>query len=51
MMPPAVFDLIEESIHHRIKKEVTSFMNPLEVGLKLAKTLRQLTRAETYKFL
>ena len=34
--PPAVFDLIVELIHHHIKKEVTNFRKPLEVGLKLA---------------
>ena len=45
---PAFFDLIKECIHHRIKKSVTNFRKPLEVGLKLAKTLRHLVTGETY---
>ena len=43
------FDLIEECIHHCIKKEVTYFRKPLQVGLKLAITLRHLATGETYK--
>ena len=47
-MPPAFFDLIKECIHHHIKKSVTNFRKPLEVGLKLAITLRHLVTGETY---
>ena len=43
----AVFDLIEECIHHCIKKEVTNFRKPLQVGLKLAITLRHLATGDT----
>ena len=43
-----LFYLIEECIHHFIKKSVTSFRKPLEVGLKLAITLRHLATGETY---
>ena len=39
-MPPG-FDLIEEHIHHRIKKSETNFRKPLEVGLAIM--LRHLT--------
>ena len=41
-MPPAVFDLIDECIYQHIKKEVTNFRKPLQVGLKLTITLRPL---------
>ena len=47
-MPPALFYLIEERRHHRIKRSVTNFRKPLEVGLKLAITLRHLATGETY---
>ena len=50
-MPAAVFDRIEERIHHRIKKEVTNFRMPLKVGLKLVITLRHLATGEMYKSL
>ena len=50
-MPPALFDLIEEHIHQHIKKSVTNFRKPLEVGLKLAITLRHLATGETYTYL
>ena len=35
-MPPTFFDII--TIHNHIKKSVTNFRNPLEVGLKLTIT-------------
>ena len=38
-MPDAVFDLIQEGIHHLIMKEVTNFRKPLKVGLKVATIL------------
>ena len=41
-------DLIEEPIHHHIKKSVTNFRKPLEVGLKLAITLGHLATGETW---
>ena len=47
-IPAADFDLIQECIHHRIKKEVTNFRKPLEVGLNLAITLRHLATGEIY---
>ena len=37
-LPPAFFDIIEECINNRIKKSVTNFRKPLEVGLKLSIT-------------
>ena len=46
-----LFYLIEECIHHCIKKEVINFRKPLDDGLKLAITLRHLAREETYKSL
>ena len=46
--PPAFVDLIEECIHHHIKKEVTNFRKPLEVGLKKAIPLKHLATGETY---
>ena len=39
---PCLFYFIEEHIHHHIKKSVTNFRKSLEVGLKLAITLRHL---------
>ena len=50
-MPPAVFDLFEEHIHHCIQKEVIIVRKPLEVGLKLEITLRHLATGETNKSL
>ena len=47
-MPPVFFYLMEECIHHCIKKEVISFRKPLELQLKLAITLRHLATGETY---
>ena len=41
-MPPAVVDRIQERISHRIRKEETNWRKPLEVGLKLAATLKHL---------
>ena len=46
--PLSLFNLIEDHIHHRIKKSVTNFRKPSEVGLELAITLRHLATAETY---
>ena len=46
-MPTAFFYLIEECIHHRTKRSVTNFRKPLEVGLKLAITMRHLATRET----
>ena len=40
--------VIEEHILHHIKKEVTNFRKPLEVGLKLAIAMRHLAIGETY---
>ena len=42
------FHLIEEHIHRYIKKSVTNFRKPLEVGPKLAITLGHLASGETY---
>ena len=50
-MPSAVFDLTEECMHHGIKKEVTNFKKPLQVGLRLGITLRHLATGEMYKSL
>ena len=47
-MPPA-FDRIEERIHHCIKKSVTNLRKPLEVGLKLAITLRHIAMKKPEK--
>ena len=41
---PCLFYLIEECIHHRIKKPVTNFWKPL----KLAITLKHMATGETY---
>ena len=49
-IPAAVFDLIQERIHCRIKKEVTNFKKPLEAGLKLAIALRHQAIGEIYTF-
>ena len=46
-MPPAFFYFIEECIHHHIKKSVTNFKKPVEVGLKPAITLRHLATGKT----
>ena len=46
-MLPDIFYLIEEHIHHHIRKSVINFRNYLE-GLKLAITLRHLATGETY---
>ena len=40
--------LIEECIHHCIKKSVTNIRKPLEVGLKLAIMLTHLATGEMY---
>ena len=50
-MPLAVFNHTEKCIHHHIKEEVTKFRKPLEVGLKLAITLRHLATPVTSKSL
>ena len=47
-MPAAFFDPIEDHIHPDIKKSVTNFRKPLEVGMKLSITLRHLATGETY---
>ena len=47
-MEPAFFDLIEERITPHIRKSITNFRLPLEVGLKLAVTLRHLSTGESY---
>ena len=47
-MEPAFFDLIEERITPHLRKSVTNFRKPLEVGLKLAVTLRHLSTGESY---
>ena len=47
-MPPAVFDRIQERISHRLRKEETIWRTPLQVGLKLAATLRHLSTGESY---
>ena len=46
-MPHAFSHLIEECRHHCIKKSVTNFRKALEVGLKLAITLRHLATGVT----
>ena len=46
-MEPAVFDLIEERITPHLRKSSTNFRKPLEVGLKLAVTLRHLFTGES----
>ena len=47
-MQPAFFDLIEETITPHLRKSITNFRKPLEVGLKVAVTLRQLSTGESY---
>ena len=47
-MEPAFFYLIEERITPHLRKSITNFWKPLEVGLKLAVTLRHLSTGETY---
>ena len=47
-IPPAFFYLIEERIFNRLNKSQTNFTKPVEVGLKLAVTLRRLSTGETY---
>ena len=47
-MPPALFDLIEERIYHCLRNSPTNFTKPLEVGLKMAVTLRHLSTGESY---
>ena len=42
-MEPAFFYLIEERITPHLRKRFTNFRKPLEVGLKLAVTLRHLS--------
>ena len=50
-MPPAIFELIEERIYPRLRKSPTNFRKPLEVGLKLAVTLRHLSTGDSYTLL
>ena len=45
---PAFFYLIEERISPSLRKSITNFRKPLEVGLKLAVTLRHLSTGESY---
>ena len=47
-MEPAFFYLIEERISSRLRKSTPNFKKPLEVGLKLAVTLRHLSTGEIY---
>ena len=47
-MKPAFFYLIEERITPNLRKSITNFRKPLEVGLKLAVTLRHLSTGESY---
>ena len=47
-MEPAFFDLIEERITPHLRKSETNFRKPLEVGLKLAVTLRHFATEESY---
>ena len=49
-MEPAFFYLIEERITPppHLRKSITNFRKPLEVGLKLAVTLRDLSTEESY---
>ena len=47
-MEPAFFDLIKERITPCLRKSETHFRKPLEVGLKLAVTLRHLSTGESY---
>ena len=47
-MQPAFLDLIEERITPNLRKSITNFRKPLEVGLKLAVILRHLSTGENY---
>ena len=47
-MEQAFFYLIEERITPHLRKSITNFRKPLEVGLKLAVTLRHLSTGESY---
>ena len=47
-MEPAFFYLIEERITPHLRKSTINFRKPLEVGLKLAVTLRHLSTGESY---
>ena len=47
-MEPAFFYLIEERITPHLRKSITNFRKPLEVGLKLAVTLRHVSTGESY---
>ena len=46
-MEPAFFDLIEKRINPHLRKSESNFSKPLEVGLKLAVTLRHLSIGES----
>ena len=46
-MEPAFFYMIEEGIASHLRKSTTNFRRPLEVGLKLAITLRDLSTSYT----
>ena len=46
-MEPAFLDLIEERITSHLRKSDTNFRKPLQVGLKLAVTLRHLSTGES----
>ena len=50
-MPLAIFDLIQEQIHHHLKKDANNFRQPLKEGLKLAIALRHLATGKSYKSL
>ena len=47
-MEPPFFDLIEKTITPHLRKSETNFRKPLEVGLKLAVTLRHLSTGKNY---
>ena len=47
-MEPVFFVLIEERINPHLRKSSTNFRKPLEVGLKLAVTVRHLSTEESY---
>ena len=50
-MVPAFLDLIEEKIIPYLRKSINHFRKLLEVGLKLAVTLRHLSTGESYNSL